>query len=402
MMVFVSVPASIPANTHIRQDPRNYTAPKQNRSATVFVALISYYYPSTALNLTMQTCKPKGSNMNEKQTRPRAALAGEKRIVRLSETQRVLIRAEKLLGGPLITYWNSRNGEIGNDDTEALRMILSEMPTAKRLFFCLTSNGGNGLASLRIANLLRRHCQSLVVLVPKCAASAATMIALAADEIRLAPHANLSPVDTKIHHALAPVNQTNDQVGVGQDELTRIVSLWRKESRNGSSNPYAALWPYIHPLVVGAVDRANSLSLKLCDALMSFHISNAAMRKRIAQTLTMEYPAHGYPIMLSEAQHIGIPATEMSPDVERLLSSLLGFYAEAGQLNRVDSDQDHHHDSELMSIVERNGKLVVFRLDRDWYYRTEERRWLPINTAHDGWYTVEMLKGKPVERHLHI
>jgi hypothetical protein len=92
----------------------------------------------------------------------------------------------------------------------------------------------------------------------------------------------------------------------------------------------------------------------------------------------------------------------MSPDVERLLSSLLGFYAEAGQLNRVDSDQDHHHDSELMSIVERNGKLVVFRLDRDWYYRTEERRWLPINTAHDGWYTVEMLKGKPVERHLHI
>jgi len=171
--------------------------------------------------------------MNEKQnTRSRETLSRAKKIVRLSETQRVLKQAEKLLGGPLITYWNSRNGEIGNDDTEALRTLLWEMPTAKRLFFCLTSNGGNGLASLRIANLLRRRCESLVVLVPKYAASAATMIALAADEIRLAPQANLSSVDTKIHHALAPVNQTNDQVGVGQDELTRIVSLWRKGSNS--------------------------------------------------------------------------------------------------------------------------------------------------------------------------
>ena len=99
----------------------------------------------------------------------------------------------------MITYWNSRNGEICDEDAEALRVLLSTMPFTKRLFLCLTSTGGNGLASLRIANLLRKHCESLVVLVPTCAASAATMIALAADEIWLAPHANLSPVDTKIH-----------------------------------------------------------------------------------------------------------------------------------------------------------------------------------------------------------
>lgn len=302
----------------------------------------------------------------------------------------------------MITYWNSRNGEIADEDTEAFRTLLSEVPFAQRLFLCLTSSGGSGLASLRIANLLRKHCESLVVLVPTCAASAATMLALAADEIYLAPHANLSPVDTKIRHALAPVNQANDQVCVGQDELSRIISLWRKESKDGSSNPYAALWPFIHPLVIGAVDRANSLSLKLCDALMSFHISNAALRRKIAKTLTMEYPAHGYPIMLSEARKIGIPATEMKPEIEKVLTALQGFYVEAGKQDRVDVDQNHHHDYELTSIAERKGMVVLFRLDRDWTYRAEERRWQPMNTTKDGWYTVVLHKGKSIEKPLHI
>jgi hypothetical protein len=336
------------------------------------------------------------------QAHPNKPIAKNNRRIRLIETQRVLMQAEKLLGGPLVTFWNSKNGEIVDDDTEALRTLLSEVPFTKRLFLCLTSNGGNGLASLRIANLLRKRCENLVVLVPTCAASAATMIALAADEIWLAPHANLSPVDTKILHALAPVNQTNDQVGVGQDELTRIIALWRKESKGGSSNPYAALWPYIHPLVIGAVDRANSLSLKLCDALMSFHISNAALRRKIARTLIMEYPAHGYPIMLSEARKIGIPATEMKPEIEKVLATLQGFYVEAGKLDRVDVDQDHHHDNELTSIAERKGMMVLFRLDIDWRYRAVERRWQPMNTTKDGWYTVELRKGVRIEKPLNI
>ena len=52
--------------------------------------------------------------------------------------------------------------------------------------------------------------------------------------------------------------------------------------------------------------------------------------------LTREYPAHGYPIMLSEARKIGIPATEMKPDIEKVLSDLQRYYVEAGKQNRID------------------------------------------------------------------
>jgi len=94
---------------------------------------------------------------------------------RLAETQRLFIRAEKILGGQLITYWNSANGTIAQDDAEAIRALLSEAPIVDNLFLCLTSTGGSGMATVRIANLLRRR---LVVLVPARAESAATMLAL--------------------------------------------------------------------------------------------------------------------------------------------------------------------------------------------------------------------------------
>lgn len=260
--------------------------------------------------------------------------------MRLSKTQRLLYRAQKMLCGPLITYWNSEHGQITNNDAEAFRALLSGTPVDDTIFLCLTSTGGHGMASLRIANLFRGRCRRLVVLVPEWAQSAATLIALSADEIHLAPHANLSPVDTSIHHALGPVNQTNDQVSVGQDELSRIMSLWRNECRSKGSNPYADLWHYIHPLVIGALDRANSLSLMLCDTLLAYHMSDSTKRKRrkIAETLTTAYPAHSYPILLPEARRIGLPAREMNPDIENVLVELEECYYEAGKMKRTDRD----------------------------------------------------------------
>jgi ATP-dependent protease ClpP protease subunit len=340
--------------------------------------------------------------MNKKEIKQKKHRPSERKCkLRLAETQRLFYRAEKILGGQLITYWNTANGIIAQDDAEAFRSLLSDAPVADNLFLCLTSTGGNGMATVRIANLLRRRCKRLIVLVPACAESAATMLALAADEIHLAPHANLGPVDTAIQHALAPVNQTNDQVNVGQDELARIMALWRKETHSRTSNPYAELWHYIHPLVIGAVDRANSLSLKLCDVLMAYHMDDKILRRKIATMLTTAYPAHGYPILLSEARRIGIPANPMDPEVEKVLAALQEYYVEAGKIIRTDQDENHHHDHELTTIVERSGRMAFYRMDRDWFYRKEERRWLPMN-ANDRWYMAEMNKGEIKERPLHI
>ena len=58
------------------------------------------------------------------------------------------------------------------------------------------------------------------------------------------------------------------------DELSRVVKLWKNNERPNDENPYKELYKYIHPLVFGAVDRASSLSLKICREILRYHFED--------------------------------------------------------------------------------------------------------------------------------
>jgi hypothetical protein len=55
-------------------------------------------------------------------------------------------------------------------------------------------------------------------------------------------------------------------VPVSNDEVDRVIRLWKETvgRDKDSVNPYQELYKYLHPLVIGALDRASSLSLMLC------------------------------------------------------------------------------------------------------------------------------------------
>lgn len=84
--------------------------------------------------------------------------------------------AEARLGEPLITYWNSPNGSICNNDVVGLYRILQTLGKARALSFFIKSDGGYGQASLRMVNLLRQFVERLTVLVPLECKSAATIL----------------------------------------------------------------------------------------------------------------------------------------------------------------------------------------------------------------------------------
>ncbi|KGF78051.1 hypothetical protein IA69_32845, partial [Massilia sp. JS1662] len=118
------------------------------------------------------------------------------------------------------------------------------------------------------------HCKSLVALVPLECASAATMITLGANQILMGPTAFLTAVDTSLNHALSPLDRDNDRVSVSLDELNRVIRRWHNEQPESTENPYKSLYAYVHPLVIGAVDRAESLSVMLCRELLAYHIAD--------------------------------------------------------------------------------------------------------------------------------
>lgn len=317
------------------------------------------------------------------------------------KTQAIIKEVNKLLGGTLVTYFNNPRGSVCHDDVVALFELLEKIGRQKKIYLFIKSSGGNGQASLRIVNLLRQYCEEVVAVIPLECASAATMIALGANEIRMGPMAYLTPVDTSLTHALSPIDRDNDRVSVSLDELTRVVRLWQSQKSDKNENPYQQLFQYVHPLVIGAVDRAESLSIMLCKELLAYHIKDEKTQDKIANALNARYPSHGYPILLDEAKRIGLKSEHLSPEINTLLLELNELYSEMGQRATTDFDDTHAHGNEILNIWESTDVLVYYQQDKDWFYRTEERRWISLNDNSSWRRTVRV--GSKVEKSiLHI
>lgn len=321
--------------------------------------------------------------------------------VLFKETQRLLTRIEKALGMPVLAYWNSPNGSVCQSDVEAFNEIFRVVGRHKRVALFIKSDGGTGRASLRIVHLMRHFAGHVTAVIPLNCCSAATMLALGADEIRMGAMAFLSAVDTSITHELSPVDKNNNLVSVSQDELSRIIRLWRGERRTGDANPYQALFNHVHPLAIGAVDRASSLSIKLCVEILSYHMKDKRKAEAISTHLNASYPSHSYPITLKEAQRIGLNVRPLDPAINALLIELNERYAEMGQRAVTDFDDANHHDHEILNITEGRGLMLYYQQDKDWHYRKEERRWVSLNDR-SSWRKVTFERGRMKDAVYHI
>jgi hypothetical protein len=321
--------------------------------------------------------------------------------VLFDRTQSIIHKLSGLLGGPLIAYWNNPRGSVCHDDVVALYELLENLSRQDKIHLFIKSSGGNGQSALLLVNLLRQYCDNIIALIPLECASAATMIALGANEIQMGPMAYLTAVDTSLTHSLSPLDRDNDRVSVSLDELTRVVRLWQGEKSESTENPYQELFRHVHPLVIGAVDRAESLSIMLCREILSHHIKDEQLTEQIANTLNAKYPSHSYPILFNEAQRIGLKVRHLDPAVNALLLELNELYSEMGQRATTDFDDTHAHGNEILNIWESASIQVIYQQDKDWFYRVEERRWISLND-NSSWRRMQRVNGKVEKSILHI
>ncbi len=319
----------------------------------------------------------------------------------MERTQPVLERLSAALGEPVFTYWNSTKGAICQNDVAGLYALVRDTGPLERLSLFIKSDGGSGQAALRMVNLLRRYVKHLTVLAPLECQSAATMLALGADRIIMGPLAHLSAVDTSLTHDLSPIDRDNDRVSVSNDELLRVIRLWTEQAKDSTTNPYQALFPYVHPLVIGAVDRSSALSTRICEEILSYHMEDADRAREISNILNSGYPSHNYPITLREASRIGLNVEPMEDCVNGLLFELNEIYSEMGQSATTDFDEKNSHDNSILNVLEAAGLLIYFQLDKDWHYRSEERRWVALNDK-SSWRRADFVRGKVNIAQLHV
>ena len=319
-----------------------------------------------------------------------------------NQTQEIIKKAEKILGKKLIVYWTSYSGAICDNDVVALYNLFQRIGKNEEIALYIKSKGGDVEAALRIVNIIRAYNKKVTALIPLESASSATLIALGADEIQMGPLAHLSPIDSSSTHELSPVDEIlHRKVSVSQDEIYRISKLWKQNGNDSHVHPYQELFKYIHPLVIGALDRSSSLSIKICKEILSYHLKDEKECERISNLLNSEFPSHGYPITLRQAQAIGLNSVTMDEELNDMLLELNVMYSEMAQRAFTDFDEANYHDNQVLNIHEADGVQIYFQNDKDWNYLKDERRWQVLNDE-SSWHRLEVINGKVVNNILHI
>lgn len=194
-----------------------------------------------------------------------------------------------LFGIPLFRY-------INIEDAEELLRAVRMTPPNRPIDLILHTPGGLVLASEQIARALCNHPAKVTVFVPHYAMSGGTLIALAADEIVMDPHAVLGPVDPQLGEYPAA-------------SILRAVEMKRPERVDDRT------------LILADVARKAIWQVRrLLEEILSTKMPEDKA-KQLAALLSEGTWTHDYPICAEEAKAMGLPVnTDFPEEIHRLMA----------------------------------------------------------------------------------
>lgn len=196
----------------------------------------------------------------------------------------------------------------------------------------LHSNGGSGTVPWRIASLIREYTDSFAVLVPHRAFSAATLIALGANEILMHKMGCLGPIDPSVANLFNPPHPQNPAMPapISVEDVTAYFKLIQDElgisHEDELIQAVLALTEKVHPLALGNVQRSHNQARMMARKLLKRHMSETTDEQeitRIIDTLKSNLFFHGHPINRDEAKDdLKLKVTKPAPDIEKLMWQL--------------------------------------------------------------------------------
>lgn len=188
---------------------------------------------------------------------------------------------------------------IGAYDLDKIYNALVELNPnrEKNVLLLLLSPGGSIEPAYQISKLCKSFSkEKFVVAIPRHAKSAATLIAIGADEIHMSPLGQLGPIDPQLGGLPA--------LGVAR-ALERIASLSQRFP--GSSEMFAR---YLRMALtveqIGYCERISESAEQYAERLLQTKSDLAKRASNIAKELVHEYKHHAFVIDLEEARlHLG-------------------------------------------------------------------------------------------------
>ena len=213
----------------------------------------------------------------------------------------------------------------------------------KQIDLFLYSRGGHSDTPWSIVTLVRELLEDrkFCVLIPSKAHSAATVIAVGADQIVMTPMAELGPIDATIPRG--PHNPRDPSSGqplpMSVEDVRGYMDLldtYRFNDAEERIQAFSDLVKQVPPLGLGAVNRLLSQTRRVAEQLLRKRKEKLGDDdiKRIVDALASEIGSHSHVIRRSEAREIGITFAVNAEDVgiNHELLTLFSEYAKMLQL----------------------------------------------------------------------
>ncbi|ASJ02693.1 hypothetical protein A3L09_05205 [Thermococcus profundus] len=235
---------------------------------------------------------------------------------------------EEIRGRPLIAYYTSlrpnASGQIASDVIPHFARQISKISeSTKEVDILIVSYGGDPTVAWRLITMLRERFDKVGVLIPFAAYSAATLLALGADEIVMHPFSNLGPVDPQLTYPRKNPDGTVEQIQFGAEDLRHFLDFVKKDVGVSDQEPleraFELICTDVGSIPIGVAKRSSYLALSLGEKLLSLHMKDQNKVRAISEALNKSFYHHGYPVGRREAKEIGLPVTEPSEDLEKLM-----------------------------------------------------------------------------------
>ncbi|MFH0967434.1 MAG: hypothetical protein V1862_07105 [Methanobacteriota archaeon] len=217
----------------------------------------------------------------------------------------------KIRKRPTISYVTSirpmHGGVMACDAITEFCEQLQRIPLKfKEVDLLLVSNGGDPIAAWRIMSLLRERFENVGVLLPYQAFSAATLLAMGANEIIMHPFSNLGPVDIQLAYM-----HNGEKKNFGVEDLSHFFDFVKTDLGVVKEECLTSILSLIHKdiggLSIGAAKRSSNLSNTLGQNLLKQHMDDVKKIDSISQALNKSFYHHGYAVGRREAYSIGLP-----------------------------------------------------------------------------------------------
>lgn len=256
----------------------------------------------------------------------------QKRQHLISEIETALTTRYSGIPNRLISYvlrFGHTRTAMNIADVPHLKTVLDSLSGAGQINLLLHSPGGDGAVVEKMVEMCRAHTsgdnRKLRVIVPNVAKSAATVLALGADEILMGYTSELGPIDPQVAIAVSGVTQWVSAFAFveARDKLMGQITeaIRKKESTVGLLQQLAGLNIPFTDEMENQIGFAKKTATTLLDKYMlSPKMSDAATRSQkageIAEKLLSKqlFPVHGHYIDAITAKTLGLEVELLDKD----------------------------------------------------------------------------------------